>query len=148
MTDDITNYDPVELPVDSSCPVCGHEATDDSIVEHRLSANGYMHDDIRLECTNEDCDNRWTLGVPLGDFDGGTDLWCKSCDETRYLIHRVRLVSDEMIELHLKCPHCNHFPIPPPRRELHDDIALVGYPIITGSTDGAEPYGYGDEPPA
>lgn len=177
-------------PEASKCPECGGEPTDESKVHHRLSAVGYLHDDGSLKCS--DCGETWSIGRPIGRFDGGDDLWCGSCDEGFMRVHRVQLVEDDHYKkynLHLKCP--NHSPfdceacpatIFEPKRDsdgriycpacgheyepndvpgcVHfktiqresdeDGLALVGYPDITGSMDGAtDAYGYPeDEPPA
>lgn len=149
----VADLSPADVPSESSCPTCGADPTDESVLEHRLSDMGYTHDDVRLECANPDCENDgWTLGVPIGEFDGGSDLWCASCDETQYLVHRIHVVTGEegedKLRVHLKCPNCYHFPLPPPERELDDmGVSLIGYPQITGATEGARPDGYVDDPP-
>lgn len=130
------------LPEDSNCPACGSSPTDESIVEHRLAATGYLHDDIRLECS--ECGERWTCGVPIGEEpEFGDDLWCDSCDNSIMLVHRVRFLSHgERVELQLKCPResCRYYD--EVEREADDGVALVGYPQLIGSMDGAEPFGY------
>lgn len=134
-----------EIPSESNCPSCGSEPTDDSIVERRLSDMGYLHEDIALECS--ECKESWWLGVPRGDYEDGEDLWCESCEDTWMLVHRVDPIAggDDEIELHLKCPNpeCHHF-----KRVLREGDGrrvLVGYPMITGSTEEAKPYGYPKE---
>jgi transcription elongation factor Elf1 len=130
-----------ERPRDSTCPNCGAEPTDESIRKRHLSKLGYRHEDIYLECT--ECDEEWIVGVPIGEFDreeDAADLWCDSCDETWMLVHRVRPMATT-IELHLKCPHCLTFGTA--ARDLGERrIGLVGYPQITGETEGCDPYGY------
>lgn len=137
----VSDVSPADVPENSSCPVCGSEPTDESVANHRLSDMGYLHDDVNLQCSN--CDNDWTLGIPLGEFNGGNYLWCDSCDDSQYLVHRVDF-KDERI--HLKCPNCFHFEnieVDPDERGIN----LIGYPQITGATDNSEAYGYTDEPP-
>ena len=142
------------VPDETACPYCGASPTDDSVVEHRLSMNGYLHDDIELECG--DCGESWMCGVPIGDQDtrGADDLFCGSCDQHRFLVHRVQLVptptdtdADVMgalFRLHLKCPNCYHFTTTL-READHRTVALVGYPSITGDTEAAtHAYGYPD----
>lgn len=137
-----TDIEPADVPIEETrCPNCGHPPTPAAIASHRLSQNGYLHDDVRLECTQDDCTHAWTLGIPIGTPDTAFyhDLLC-SCGEFA-LIHRIQLVSESTIKLHLKCPHCYTF-FQAKRRLTNDDIALVGYPHITGTTEGATPYGY------
>lgn len=137
------------VPTDSRCPSCGGEPLLDregkQAVEHRLSANGYLHDDICLEC--EDCGERWTCGVPQGTYEGGGDLWCSSCGESWMLVHRLSRkgdIGDDEVTLHLKCPRCFYFD-KTVRAFAEDNIALMGYPPITGNVeDATTTYGYPD----
>lgn len=130
------------VPDESRCPKCGGEPLADEVV-HNLSAIGYQHDDIQQVC--EDCGHQWANGRPIGEFDRpelAADLWCDSCDDGWMLVHRVARKSTHTV-LHLKCPECYHFDR---ARRTPDDsgVALVGYPQITGATDGCQPYGYQD----
>lgn len=137
------------VPDDTTCPYCGADVHDDNVVKHRLSAMGYIHDDIEMEC--DECGQTWPLGVPVGEFEGdeAEKLFCSSCESRFMRIHRVapRWNSDpdnRKVMLHLKCPNCYYF------EKQQRDVgpngrSLVGYPDITGSTDGASPEGYRDE---
>jgi len=138
-----------EPPRKSKCPLCDGEPTDESLTDHSLSALGYLHDDAELVCS--ECGNHWTVGRPIGEFEGGQDLWCSSCDDAWMRVHRIREVEnnpDGKLRLHLKCPNCYQFKSVA-RTPDEEGIALVGYPDITGSIDeSAENYGYppGDPP--
>lgn len=136
-TDDLAEQ---PVPAASRCPECGGEPLPDRVV-HNLSAMGYKHDDIKQVCS--ECGHEWLNGCPIGEFDRpeyAADLWCDSCDETWMLVHRVA-PKDRWVTLHLKCPNCYAFD---KARRSPDNrgIALVGYPQITGQTEGAQPYGY------
>lgn len=129
------------IPSETNCPNCGSSPTHESIVAHRLEATGYQHDDIRLECG--DCGSRWTCGVPIGkELEYGDDLWCDACDDSVMFVHRVRIRSGgDEVSVHMKCPNCYYFDTV--LRETDDGgVALMGYPDITGSFEGADPYGY------
>lgn len=133
-----------QVPQHAHCPYCRSEPTDDSVVKHQLSAMGYLHDDVRLECS--ECGERWTLGIPIGEG-GYEDMWCQSCDSAYFGTHRVEWMRDAgkiVFRLHLKCPNCYHF-----KRVMRDPddqhIALVGKPTLTGAQDGQTlPDGYED----
>lgn len=142
------NVDELEeqpIPADTRCPECGGEPLPDRVT-HNLSAIGYTHDDIQNVCA--DCGGEWTCGVPIGEFDRPEmedDLWCDACDDSWVLIHRVAPKSTYIV-LHTKCPNpdCNDFDRI--RRKPDDSgVALVGYPQITGSTEGCKPYGWVDD---
>lgn len=141
-TDDIVEQ---PIPEDSRCPECRAKPTEDSIVKHRLSSHGYLHDDKKLKCRKEGCGTEWRHGIPVGDFDQpemAADLWCDSCDSEWMLTHRVAPKSAEVV-LHLKCPNCFHFDkVRRSKDTKNGDVVLVGYPQITGETDGCKPYGY------
>lgn len=137
------------VPDESMCPYCGGEPTDESARDHQLSAIGYMHDDIRMECA--DCDTQWTCGVPIGEVDDGRaeDLFCDSCTQRYMRIHRVApdwnaRENRKRVLLHLKCPNCFYFD-----KAVRDcgpkGISLVGYPDITGSTEDADAYGWPED---
>lgn len=126
------------------CPECGGDPSPD--VAHHLSALGYLHDDQTRIC--EDCGHRWYCGVPIGEFDRpdlAEKLQCE-CGGWR-LVHRVTTgdtTDPRHISLHLKCPQCYSFATD--TREVDSDgIALVGYPQISGQTDGCDPYGWEDD---
>lgn len=142
------------------CPECGGEPTrdlDELRVEHNLAAMGYLHDDQTLECG--ECGNKWTHGVPVGEFHGGQDLLCDSCNHDPdleepqyYRVHRVvpsrRATpgAGARLTLHLKCPRC--FLFKKVERTMDNrGVGLVGYPDITGSTDEAQEYGWTGTPP-
>lgn len=145
------------------CPDCGADPVytpDEKLaVQHRLSAAGYLHDDMTLRCSDTECRNQWTHGVPVDGFDGGEDLVCDSCkhdpecDHTQYYrVHRSELrdqptpESSGTVIYHLKCPRCYLFTTM--EREVDNrGVSLVGYPDITGSMDGADPYGWAENPP-
>lgn len=134
------------IPEQSRCPDCGGPPRQDDVL-HRLSALGYTHDDIGLVCV--DCAQRWTCGVPIGEFDRpelAGDLRCDSCEVSTMLVHRVEKGPNGVpgdIGLHLKCPNpdCRYFTIVG-RESDADGRALVGYAELTGATEDAEPYGY------
>lgn len=139
------------VPEETRCPDCGGEPLDEEVL-HRLSTLGYAHDDLGLVC--EDCGNRWTCGVPIGEFDRPAmagELRCDSCEAHTMLIHRVernpRGVPGD-IGLHLKCPNpeCRYFTIVG-RESDGDGIALTGYAELAGQTEGADPYGWTDDSP-
>lgn len=130
---------------ESMCPECG-EPPDE--VQSRLSNLGYLHDDQTNECKNG---HKWTNGIPIGKFDRpdlAEDLWCDSCNDSWVLIHRVRIgptsFPDADIVLDTKCPNddCNTFDQIPREVDEKHSVALVGYPQITGKTEGCDPYGY------
>lgn len=133
------------IPVDSKCPECGGEPLPDRVV-HNLSAIGYTHDDQKHVC--EDCGSEWTNGVPIGEFDRpemAADLRCDSCEDAWMLVHRVAPKSANVV-LHLKCPKCFHFErVRRTKDAKNGDVALVGYPQISGETSGCDPYGYENE---
>lgn len=136
------------------CPECGGEpvrSADEIQVQHRLSAMGYLHDDQDPECS--ECGHSWTHGVPVGQFEGGEDLLCDSCQHdpslkrpVYYRVHRVEWQQGDRVLLHLKCPRCYLFTTVERERD-NRGVALVGYPDITGSTDGADEYGWTGQPP-
>lgn len=144
MSDAAVEPDLDEQPLPpTKCPECGGEPSDEII--HRLSAMGYSHDDQHVVCV--DCGHRWTCGVPIGEFDRpemAADLEC-SCGHWR-LVHRAQITDAGNVALHLKCPECYHFEIVS-RETDADGIALVGYPQISGQTEGCDPYGYPDPDP-
>lgn len=121
------------VPENASCPECGGDAVSP---DHTLSALGYKHDDQRFQCV--DCHNRWTAGVPIGEIDEHywEDLVCGSCGDFG-LVHRIR-PGDGLLGIHMKCPNdCyNYWQI---QRVLGDaNLALMGYPQITGEIGDAE----------
>lgn len=122
------------VPEESNCPDCGASPTDESVVNHRLAAVGYLHDDVKLECS--ECDGDWLLGIPIGEG-GHDDLWCPSCDDSYSFVHRVEHLTNtgtERYRLHLKCPNC--FTFRKVFREPDENgLALVGYPVLTGTQD-------------
>lgn len=148
--------DVVDAPAESLCPECGtpppDEQVDRAIAYERLTNTGYLHADFDFECA--ECGAEWTCGKPVGDFEGGDDLWCDSCDDGYMLVHRVvcgvqSWVPDDGVGIHLKCPRpeCHHFR-KVTREADHTGVVLVGYPPITGEvTEDTRPYGWADEPP-
>lgn len=170
---------------ETNCPKCGGDPTDESVLHHDLSAHGYLHDDQKYECS--ECEHTYTHGVPIGDFGGdASDLWCDVCDLGFMRIHRVgRMDEDDLVGLHLKCPHHHPFDCPScnecigadgvvlakegrqfcphckdalttdeipycfyydqTSRRADDEIALIGYPDITGRLNEDDPYGYKPE---
>lgn len=152
MDQELTEQSVPEVPV--FCPECGGEpvkTAEELRVEHRLGAMGYLHDDQVFECS--DCAHEWTHGVPQGAFEGGGDLRCHSCrhdpgleGDQFYRVHRVVSEQGDQVLLHLKCPRCYLFS-KTKREQDNGGVALVGYPDITGSTEGADPYGWQDSPP-
>jgi len=122
------------VPEESHCPECGASPTEDSVVQHRLAAVGYLHDDVKLQCS--ECEASWLLGIPIGEG-GYDDLWCPSCDDSYAFVHRVEHLADrdtEKYRLHLKCPNC--FTFRKVTREPDENgLALVGYPCLTGKSD-------------
>lgn len=130
------------IPEETHCPKCRAEPTESSVRQHKLSDLGYMHDDVQLECS--ECEATWTLGIPIGEeLEYGDDLWCSSCDDSVMLVHRVKVKPDDqmVVKLHLKCPNCYYFTTID--RKCDDrNLALVGYPQITGELSEDEPYGF------
>lgn len=142
------DLDEQPLPEDAQCPACGAAATDESVRRHKLSAHGYLHDDQMLCCT--ECSETWTLGVPIGDYEGG-ELVCDACAASM-AVHRVAVDKNGArrwaagdrgltMTLHLKCPACKLF------ETIEKDadeggVVLVGNPRTAGQTDGACSYGY------
>lgn len=133
-----------EIPAKTRCPKCSAPPTSESVNKRHLSEMGYLHEDIFLECSSGDCDEEWICGIPIGEFDRdalANDLRCGSCGEWQ-LVHRVRTMTNQ-IELHLKCPDPECFTFERATRDIDDHrVALVGYPQITGNTEGCDPYGY------
>lgn len=127
----------------SCCPECGERVTDESIVNHQLSAAGYLHDDVKLKCSNG---HEWVLGVPIGEH-GADDMWCDSCGAAM-AVHRVevnRALAQPLIhdtggprmKLHLKCPNCYYFDTT--HREANDHgTALIANPRTTGGIEDAD----------
>lgn len=139
------------IPEDTTCPYCGADPTEETQAEHKLSNIGYLHDDIVLECSNDACGEEWTCGVPIGspEDDTESDLWCDSCEKRFGRIHRVAPTEADRgkIRLHVKCPNpeCRYF-WRVKREYGPQQVALVGYPDITGQTDGdVAAYGYPED---
>ena len=172
-------------PRQSNCPACGASPSDTSIVEHRLSDMGYLHDDQHFECS--DCGHEYTHGVPVGEPDMDVDdLWCDGCDLGYMNVHRAEQTDGDVVQIHLKCAHHHAFDCPEcetwvpadgvrlskdhdfhcpfcdhslPRdaipychlfRIIERDVgpngrALLGYPMMTGRTEGAQAFGYPEE---
>ncbi|MFD1515661.1 hypothetical protein [Halomarina rubra] len=132
------------VPSDTRCPECGGEPAHDT-VKHRLQALGYLHDDLRLTCS--DCGERWTCGVPIGEFDKpelAADFECP-CGETR-LVHWIDATGRNArgdIALGVKCPNedCRHFEWIG-RETDANNVAMTGYEHLGGQTAGADAYGY------
>lgn len=114
-------------PDATACPACGGPPAD--APEHRLSALGYLHDDICYTC--DDCGEEWTHGVPIGTTDAG-DLRCAQCDALG-LVHRIHF-DDGRFDV--KCPECYYHWTPDrpdaPKVNVED-------PRTTGATDSARP---------
>lgn len=141
----MTEFEEQPVP-DATCPYCGGTPTDESIARHKLGAIGYLHDDIKFECA--ECEEDWVHGVPVGEYDGAyaADLFCDACEERYQLVHRVVIQQhDDSVLIHLKCPNCYHFE--KLHRELDDhNVALMGYPQITGDVALADgTYGYTED---
>lgn len=138
----MTDLEAQPRPSEVSCPECGAAPTDESVRDHKLSDMGYLHDDVLWEC--QECEHSWASGVPVGSSDEwADDLWCDSCDDSWMLVHRVQPRGTDTITLHLKCPNEECYYFTKTQRDLDDaSRALVGYPQITGETEGAEPYGW------
>ena len=137
-------------PSETRCPDCGAPPTEESKRDKQLSSLGYLHQDVRLACSNVDCGREWSVGQPIGEFDRpdlAADLACDSCEETSMLVHRIRVGAGVGggLKLDLKCPNpeCHYFD-QIVRDTDENGVALVGYPQITGRTDGADPYGWGE----
>lgn len=137
------------FPEDAACPECGGEPTPESKRKHHLQSLGYLADDGHPEC--RECGAMWRIGRPIGEFEGGDDLWCESCDSRYMRVHFIKLMerggSIRHYKLNLKCPNpeCVHYDTV--RRESDaSGRALVGYPDITGTTEGADPVGWTDRP--
>lgn len=94
-------------PENPECPYCGAGATDESIRNKRLESIGYLHTDVRYDCS--ECDGSWVHGVPRGDHD--SDKWvCDSCGGD-YMPHFLFVdPGDKVIETRPKCQECSHAP--------------------------------------
>lgn len=131
----------VPVPTESRCPYCGGEPHDSP--EHRLSALGYLHDDVKMTCT--DCSKQWFCGVPIGDPDEELwrDLWCPSCDSCFMQTKNVEVPDNGVVKLHMKCPNEECYYFTKISRTLDKNgRALIGYPSVTGNTRDAEPFGW------
>lgn len=142
MVDDLVEQ---PLPSETRCPRCGEPPTEESVRQHKLSANGYLHDDVRLDC--QECGGSWLLGIPIGEG-GFDDLWCEACDDAYAFVHRFEPWEDddgeECRRMHMKCPNCVTFWYNL-RYPDENDLTLVGYPSITGTQDArVSPDGYPD----
>lgn len=144
------DYQPV--PSESSCPYCGGDPTDRTERHHSLSALGYLHDDVQMECA--DCGRTWPCGVPVGEYDGpgAEELFCDSCEQRYMRVHRVNCDPRDRRDyyiIHLKCPNPECYYFDKIQREPDGGgTALLGYPDITGSVENAKPYGYQGDGPA
>lgn len=122
---------------DAACPDCGAEPRGDPL--HNLKALGYRADDIRYTCSEDDCGNAWTHGVPQGGTAGqGDDLRCSNpkCGAPFGLPHK--LLGDDgsdALKISLKCPTC-HYVWTVEREPSMSGAYLVGYPHLTGDTEG------------
>lgn len=133
---------------DVSCPECDGELTEESIVKHELSKQGYVHDDVELEC--KECDHTFALGMPIGVFSEGEDLRCDACNDYWMMVHRVQpftgnkeeTVTEGKVVLHLKCPNCFYFK-KIERMQGEQGVALTGYPVITGAVKESEVEAFG-----
>lgn len=123
-------------PSASNCPYCGSEPEYDP--QHVLAASGYTHDDIHFTCS--ECEREWTCGVPIGGQDNelADDLFCRSCEERYGLVHRVQPISDNAVQIHLKCPNGDCYNFWQIKRQSESGIILMGYPEITGDMEKAE----------
>jgi len=134
------------FPSEAKCPECGGEPTEESAQKHRLQALGYLADDGFPVC--EDCGNQWKIGRPIGEFEGGEDLWCNSCDSGYMRVHFIKHMEragNIKYKLNLKCPNENCYHYKTISREADSSgRTLVGYPDITGSQEGSEPVGRPD----
>lgn len=140
--------DEAPAPSASNCPYCGGRPRHDP--NHVLSANGYIHDDIRFTCS--DCNRSWTCGVPIGEYDGelAEELFCESCEKRYGLPHRIEPRPDHGdVVLHMKCPNQECFFFWRLKRPVGEGgVVLYGYPQITGSIeDATSPYGYDEDHP-
>lgn len=138
-------------PAETRCPECGAPPTEESKRDRHLSNLGYLHQDVRLRCSADDCDGLWVAGMPIGEFDRpdlAEDLRCDACEsDLPMLVHRVRMrgVGGHDIGIDLKCPNPECYRFEQVGRDLDKEgVALVGYPEITGQTEGADPYGWSD----
>lgn len=143
--------DPREVAVHVTCPECDgepqYQPNEALTVQERLQASGYLHNDIKLKCT--ECGSTWTHGVPRGQTEWFEDLDCAACGWEYVLIHRVRInhVAEDgrsaEVLLNYKCPKCYYFNSVH-RRTDSSLCALVGYPQITGliETEDVTPYGW------
>lgn len=154
MSDDIPADAPdprtLDPDVEVTCPECGGEPNyqpDTALtVQERLQANGYLHNDINIKCT--ECGHSWAHGIPRGRFEGYPDLECEACDHEHVLVHRVRLDTPPTngnageVVLHTKCPRCFYFNRVY-RKMDPQGVTLVGYSQIVGEIDeDVNPYGW------
>lgn len=124
-----------ELPQDSSCPDCGEEPTEESIVYSRLSDNGYKHRDVRLECS--ECETKWVHGIPRGETE--TEKWvCEICggDYIPHFLFVNTNPNERTIKTRPKCKACFH--VPEERIELDSTFngenirGFIGHHTVTG----------------
>lgn len=139
--------------VDVFCPHCGgrpvYGPDEQAAVQHRLSATGYLHDDLKFRCS--ECGEHWAHGMPVGEYDVADhvdQLTCHSCrhdpaceHDQYYRVKGVLLTrlpspgGPGQVKLVLKCPRCKlHSTV---KRHLTDQDGtpglLVGYPDVTGA---------------
>ena len=130
--------DTPELPEHSNCPECGAEPTDESIVKQRLSDNGYLHRDTKLQCN--ECGERWIVGEPRGESETAVEMWgCDSCGG-ELMPHFVYIAAQEgVLQIRPKCRDCFH--VPDTRIAIGMDGSgdslngLIGHPSVTGEMD-------------
>lgn len=134
----------------SCCPECGADPLPNP--RHKLTAIGYAADDVLMTCSNDECQNQWLHGIPIGkDDEYGADLVCEACGGEAY-VHKIRLAwlaqqlpsdpsdidwSDVTFELNVKCGECYHF-FKIERDPDRNGVVLIGHSQVTGSMEDLE----------
>lgn len=127
------------IPEESSCPNCGGDPA--NVIEHRLQALGYKHDDIHLRC--EDCGKKWTAGVPIGTPDS-EDLRCDACMESDGVevygrANWIRHEDDKgQFSITVKCPRC--FYVWSVSRDATNGATMVHDPVVAGDDEAENPF--------
>lgn len=121
------------------CPDCGGGTT--AITDSNLSSLGYRHRDDDYVC--EDCGNRFTRGIPLGEPDD--DTWiCDACGGD-LMPHFMYVFGDEA-RVKPKCQECYYVPDDPITLDVSDNgtarRVFIGHHTTTGSREEAEPNTY------
>lgn len=120
------------------CPECNGSPTPESLAEQNLSDLGYLHDDRFLVC--EDCDYQWTVGKPVGVYDG--DEWVCGCGGD--FIPHFMYIKGDTLEVRPKCQECYHVPDEPIERDILEmgncKRIFISHHSVTGNVADADPH--------